>query len=241
MTVRRVMLRRKIEKCDRAVTPLTLTPLQGVQLTRGSFPMRPTTHFLLALILYLIVQWPVPADAQLTADGCSCDLVSRYNPQSTDDDRRDGAEVVGATSCFMSPHRGREWCSFDVVTQRGDSASEQRHREVVRQLWAAVEANNMDRVVEDLQAEFARAFEARPGAVRNRVNLPTLLQTLSVNQTVLYSCARAFVPGGGGRNDRLATTTAGDFGCGVHFRGWLTLFFSFDGSSLFYLLAPLDG
>ena len=203
--------------------------------------MRLTARFLLPAILYLIMPWPLPADAQSTADGCSCDLESQYNPQSTDHDRKDGAEVVGATSCFLSPHREREWCSFDIVTQRGDSTSELRHQEVVFGLLAAVNANDIERVVAGLRSEFARAFKVRPSAVRDPAVLKQLLSRLDANPTVLFSCVRAFVPGGDGRDDGFSTTPAGDFGCGVHPGGWLTLFFGFGRSGLFYLLAPLGG
>lgn len=203
--------------------------------------MRLTARFLLPTILYLIMPWPLPADAQSTTDGCSCDLVSRYNPRSTDHDSKDGAEVVGATSCFLSPHREREWCSFDIVTQRGDKTSERRHQEVVDDLLAAVNANNIERVVGALQSEFARAFEVRPSAVRDQAVLNHLLSRLEANQMVLFSCIRAFVLEGDGRDDRLSTTVAGDFGCGVHPGGWLTLFIGFERTDLFYLLAPLGG
>ena len=108
-------------------------------------------------------------------------------------------------------------------------------------LIEAVKANNIERVAERLRSEFSRAFDVRQGVVRNQAVLTELLNRLSANQTILYSCVRTFVPGGNGRSRRLSTTTAADFGCGVHPGGWLTLFFGFDRSGVFYLLAPLDG
>ena len=199
-----------------------------------------TGRILLSIMLYLVVQWAGPVQAQSTADGCSCDLVSRYKPGSTDHDKRDGADVIGATSCYLSVHREREWCTFDLVTQRGDGEDEQRHREIVNDLISAVTADDVIGVVKRLQFEFSRAFDVRPSVVRDRAVLTELLRRLGANQKTLFSCAHAFEPGSGGRSNRLSTTT-GDFACGVHPGGWLTLFFSFDQSSVFYLLAPLDG
>lgn len=218
-------------------------PKRSVYKEEEQLPMRLTARCLLPVISYLIIMtWPLPADAQSTADGCSCDLVSRYNPQSNDHDRRDGANVVGATSCFLSTHRRREWCSFDIVTQRADSASQRRHAEVVGGLLEAVGANEIRPIVEELQSEFRRASELRFSAVRDRAVLSQLLESLDANQAVLFSCARTFAPGGEGRSAHLSTTTAADFGCGVHPEGWLTLFFGVVGRpDVFYLLAPLDG